>query len=98
MLDPNNPPLVAGAAVVVAGFAPKLNPPEAGAAVPAFAGAVLADALDVAPPPNEKPPDAPENGLLAGGCEKENDADRPSVDPVDGAAGVDPNIVYVGGF
>lgn len=42
-------------------------------------------------PPNEKPPDVPAKGLLAGGCENEKDADRPSVDPVE-AAGVEPNM------
>lgn len=92
MLDPNNPPPVAGAAVVVAGLAPKLNPPADGAAVPVAVGAELVAVFVEAPPPNEKPPDEPENGLLAGGCE-EKDADRPRVEPVVDAAGVGPNIV-----
>lgn len=92
-LAPNSPPPPSvGAAVVVAGLAPKLKPPVAAcaAAVPAVEVAVL---VFVAPPPKEKPPDVPEKGLLAGGCEKENEADRPSVEPVAGAEGVEPNIL-----
>lgn len=57
-----------------------------------FVVAVLVVVLLVAPPPKENPPEVPEKGLFAGGCEKEKDADRPKVEPVD-AAGVEPNIV-----
>lgn len=91
VLEPKSPP-VAGAAVV-AGLAPKLKPPVAGAAVAAAVPvvAVLVVAL-LAPPPKEKPPDVPEKGLLAGGWEKEKEAERPNVEPVD-AAGVEPNMV-----
>lgn len=53
---------------------------------------VLAVLLAAAPPPNENPPEVPEKGLEAGCCENENEADRPSVEPVDPAAGVDPNM------
>lgn len=93
MLEPKSAP-VAGAAFVDAGFAPKLKPPVAGAAAAVAVAVFVVAALVVllAPPPKEKPPEVPEKGLLAGGCENEKEADRPSVEPVE-AAGVEPNIV-----
>lgn len=72
-MEPKRPP-AAGAAVVVeveAGLAPKLKPPKPPVAGAAAFVAVLEVAVLVvllfAPPPKEKPPDVPENGLFAGG-------------------------------
>lgn len=97
MLDPKSPPVAE--VVVLVGLAPKLKPPAApvGCAVIVLVLAVVFVVLFelLALPPNEKPPEVPEKGLLAGGWEKENDADRPSVEPVD-AAGVEPNMVVKG--
>lgn len=91
VLEPKSPPPVAGVAeVMAAGLAPKLKPPVVAEAD--CAGVVVGfEVVLPAPPPKEKPPEEPEKGLLAGGWEKEKDADRPRVEPVD-AAGVEPNI------
>lgn len=92
VLAPKSPPPVAGVAVVVAaGLAPKLNPPVVAKAVCAGVVVAFEVVLLAASPTKEKPPEVPEKGLLAGGCEKEKDADRPRVEPVD-AAGVEPNM------